>query len=561
VKVVLGGAIVLGALAGCVAGGDLPDKEHQGGSGPSGTPLIGLGNKLESQGKCDAPTSGTAPLRRLSRLEYDNAVFDLFGVDSHPADQFVPEQKTDVTLGFNTNIGSTVSQLAAEQYLAASEQVANVVVATFPALSGCVDETDAACVKSFLEGRARRAFRGSLPASERDILLADYDAAVAEFGAEEGLRFGVQSIVLSPRFLFLLELGVEGSDSVVALTGAEVAGRLAATLWRSVPDDALLALAAEGALDTEEGVRAAADSMLSDPRSGGMLADFARQWLDVEQTPSLARDNMLWPDFTPELSRDLLTESELLFRHVVESGGTFSDLFSADYTFANVRVAEFYGLPGPTGDAFEKLTLPPERRGVLTHGSVLTAHAHFNRPSIVLRGKNVRFQLLCDPVQPPPPTVDTTLLPLEPGDTEREIAEGHAGGSCLECHKMMDPIGFGFLHFDAVGKYTPDNGEDVAGLVEKPALSIVDDVSGAFTGAAELAGKLANSQHAQQCYLIQSLRYVLGRKETEGDACSAAAAWRGMSQSGGNLKEAILSLVTSSTFRNRPRVVAGEACL
>src|SRR6185437_4038534 len=228
-----------------------------------------------------------------------------------------------------------------------------------------------------------------------------------------------------------------------------------------------------------------------------------------------------WPDFTPALARDLLGETEQLFVSIAGKGGSFPELFTADHTMANASVAAFYGLPAG-GPDFVRVALPPERRGVLTTAAVLAAHAHFDRPSIVERGKLVRLALLCDPVSEPPPTVDTTLPPPAAGKTERDLAAAHAAVPfCNGCHVKMDPIGYGFGLFDAAGKYTPHDGEDVSGSIAKPALASVDDVSGPFHGAVGLSKKLAASRDAQQCYAIQALRYAMSRNEAEGDACSA----------------------------------------
>ncbi|APR85008.1 Hypothetical protein A7982_10357 [Minicystis rosea] len=551
---------IVSSIASCIAGGE-PKHETPIDGPAQGTPLIALGQRLASEGACDGPTAATPPIRRISRIEYDNAVRDLFGITNHPAAGFVPEEKTGVTIGFNTNIRSTVSALAVEQYLAAAESIADIVAANVAAVSGCTGAGDAACIKAFLTGRARRAFRGTLPDSEKDALLADYDAAVAALGAESALRFGIASVLLSPRFLYAVELGA-GTEDVVALSGSEIAGRLAASLWRSVPDDALLAAADEGELDSAEGVMQAARAMLDDDRAESMLADFARQWLDVEQTPSLTRDNMVWPDFTADFAASLLTETEQLFTAVAKSDeGSFAELLTADYTMANAEIAQIYGASAPAGSGFEKVSLPPERRGMLTHASVLATHAHFNRESIVLRGKLVRFQLLCDPVSPPPPSVDTSLPSLDGGTSERDVAAQHASlEACRPCHEQMDPIGYGFGAFDAVGRYTPDNGEDISGSIAAPHLASKDDVSGAFDGPIELSAKLAKSEHAQQCYLIQSLRYALGRNEARADACSAAAAWEQSAPHGLRLKEVIVAITGSDTFRYRTRVKPGESC-
>lgn len=555
------GALAIAACNAGGGGGKQTDPPPVVDDGTRGTPLIALGEKLQAEGKCESPVAGTPPLRRISRIEYNQAVADLFQYSSRPADGFVPEEKTGVTIGFNTNIKSAVSPLAAEQYLGAAEAVADGVVQSLALVTACAGVDDSACLKGFLVNRARRAWRGTLPEDEKTALLADYDAAAADLGGEAALRLGVAAILLSPRFLYAIELG-SGDGPVVPLTGSEVAGRLAASLWRSVPDDDLLAAADKGDLDTAEGVAARARAMLDDPRAAPMLADFARQWLDVESTPKLTRDSAIWPDFTKETAQSLLGETEQLFSSVAQAeGGSFDELLQADYTMANADVAAYYGLSGPSGDAFEKVSLPPERRGILTHASNLATHAHFQRSSIVLRGKMVRFQLLCDPLDPPPANVDVTLKPLEAGATERDLAKAHQDlDACRPCHEKMDPIGYGMGAFDAAGKYTPDNGEDISGEISPPKLTSNDDVSGPFQGPVELGAKLAGSEHAQQCYVIQSLRYAMGREEVSGDACSAAAAWRHFEEEGLSLREIVVAIAASDTFRHRTENKPGESC-
>ncbi|MFT3771612.1 MAG: DUF1588 domain-containing protein [Minicystis sp.] len=271
---------------------------------------------------------------------------------------------------------------------------------------------------------------------------------------------------------------------------------------------------------------------------------------------------MVWPEFTPAVAKSLLGETEQFFAAVAKrDDGSFKELLTADYTMANSDIAGWYGASVPEGAGYVKVSLPSERRGVLTQGAMLAAHAHFNRESIVYRGKAVRFQFLCDPLDPPPPNVDTTLPAAMMGSTERDLAEAHANlAACSPCHKMMDPIGYGFGAFDAIGKYTPNNGENIAGEIAPPRLASKDDVSGPFADQIALATKLAGSEDVQQCYVIQSLRYAMGREEVTGDACSAAAAWDHFSQHGLGLKEVVVAITGSDTFRYRTSVIPGEAC-
>jgi hypothetical protein len=531
--------------------------------GTRGTPLIGLGRSLTEAGECKAARAGRPPparagrppLRRISRIEYDQAVFDLFGVDGEPAAGFVVDEKAPG--GYASNTLTPISDLSAEQYLNAADAIAAEVVGEPESVTGCASADDASCIKSFLLASARRAFRGSFPEDEVAALSNAYDSALTDLGAEAALALGVQAILLSPRFLYVLEFG-QGEESTVPLTGAEVAGRLAALIWRSVPDDTLLERADQGELDSAEGVMAEATRMLEDPRSDVMLGDFTRQWLDVESIATTAKDNMLWPDFTPSLSSALLTETEGFFRNVFWNSGRFPDLFAAEQTFANAEIAAFYGYESGT-DEFGLVSLPPERLGVLSLGSVLAKHAHFARPSVVLRGKLVRTRLLCNPVNPPPANVDTSLDSLDAGQTEAELAAAHAAdGVCNGCHKLMDPIGMGFSAFDGVGRYIGSDGE--TGLVEPPLLTNQDDVSGEFEGVSGLSQRLGQSQHVAECYAINVLRFALGREETPNDACSAAEIWSRFEASDFDLFELVLATTGSSTFRYRTRVEPGAAC-
>src|SRR6185437_7027042 len=179
-------ALTLGTtLAGCsLAGCSSPASSPAGrplatalaggpAGGPVGTPLIALGEASRVAGRCDVPTAARAPLRRISRVEYDNAASALFGVGTSPASAFVPEEKTGVTIGFDTNVGSTPSALAVEEYVTTAEQIADDVVAHFAAVTGCGATTDAPCITAFLGERARRAFHGTLPTDEKARLLAD----------------------------------------------------------------------------------------------------------------------------------------------------------------------------------------------------------------------------------------------------------------------------------------------------------------------------------------------------------------------------------------------------
>lgn len=520
----------------------------------AGTSLIAEGATRASQGKCEQPATSFQPVRRISRIEYDNAVRDLFGVQGHPASGFVAEEKVG---GFDSNSRSPVSELAVEQYLDAAEAVAAQVLGKLSGATGCTSASDQTCIGNWLTGKARLAFRGNLPDDEKQKLLADYGEAAGS-DATNGFLLGVEAILTSPRFLYVLEQGKSSSGGVTALTGQEVAGRLAAALWRSVPDEALLADADSGKLDSADGVKAAARRMLSDSKATGAIEDFAAQWLRIDQ-PLASKDKDKFPTFSPALATAMGQETRKFFSSVFnQDKGSFSDLLTAGWSNVNKDLASLYGVSGGADD-FPRVNLGPERKGVLTQASVLAAAAHPAQTSPTLRGKLIRDQFLCDPIAPPPPDVNTNIGPVD-GKNDVQVFEEHASqAKCRTCHMYLDEIGKGFARFDAIGAYRTDG--NAAGNVVAPAsLSGPDDVSGPFSTPADLAMRLAGSQQVQQCYALQTFRFALGRVETMADACSANDLWQAFSGAGLTLKEAVVALTGTPAFRYRNAGRAGASC-
>jgi hypothetical protein len=205
-----------------------------------------------------------------------------------PGDAFTAEEKV---AGFNNNSVAPVTQLNNEQYLTAAEAVADHVASNVATATGCSSSADAACVTAWLGKVARRAFHGTLPAEELTALTDDYTTVSSELGADAALKFGVISVLLSPRFLYVVEFG-EGASGIVKLSPSEVAGRLALSLWRTVPDGALIAAADAGELGTPD-LAAKASVMLDDPRTIPMPTDFLGQWLKLDDPAALVKDNLL----------------------------------------------------------------------------------------------------------------------------------------------------------------------------------------------------------------------------------------------------------------------------
>jgi hypothetical protein len=510
--------------------------------------------------------AGRTPIRRLSRLEYGNIVADVFGDTSGRAATFVPEERVR---GFASNSVSPVTELAIEQYHGAATAIAGCVVGgtgactAFGTLSGCANASDTACVESFITTTARRLFRGTLPEAERTRLLELHRTSVTELDATDALTLSLQAMLLSPRFLYVVEFGDEGStEALVPLTPSEVAGRMALSLWRSAPDAALLDAADSGALATPDGVRTEARRMLTDAKAERMFADYVRQWLQIERLDQASFQPSDFPDSWPEgfadwpaLRAALANETLTFFSRASRFGGTLPEVLTANFTFS-AETADMYGASWDAASG--RSTLPAERPGILLQGSVLAAHSHPTYPAPVFRGKLVRERLLCQEMPPPLPDVDMNTM-REEGQTTRALFDAQLDDpDCQGCHVQMNPIGNGFGAFNAIGVYEPmEEGQPVDTRGE-----VVDakEASGMFEGAAELVNRLATSPSVGKCYTVQSFRYLLGRNEALGDVCAIQGAYDSFVANGQNITELLVSMVSSDTFRYRRKTQAGGAC-
>jgi hypothetical protein len=226
------------------------------------------------------------------------------------------------------------------------------------------------------------------------------------------------------------------------------------------------------------------------------------------------------------------------------------DLFTAPYAFRNKTLSDFYKAGGATGNGFARVDLDSTKyAGLLTQGGMMAAIAHTNQTDPTRRGKFVRVQLMCESIPPPPPNVMATPTNPDPNLTTRQRAENQRGsGVCGSCHQLMDKIGFGLEHFDAVGRFRDqENGKpiDVTGEI------VGTDVPGTFDGAAELGKKLAASGELRQCAVTQWFRFAQGRSEESADACALERLNKAFGDSGNHVRELLLAMTQSDAFTVR----------
>ncbi|HVY28726.1 MAG TPA: DUF1592 domain-containing protein [Polyangiaceae bacterium] len=506
---------------------------------------------------CTGPQPGPSPLRRLTHREYDNTVRDLLGDDSHPS---APFSREDVFLGFdNSATARGTTTLLAEQYSQAAEQLAAKAVQNLSALTGCnaADTSRDACARSFIERFGAKAFRGPLTDAERTRFGNLYGSASQAWGFSKGIELTLAALLQSSRFLYRVEFGTpSATPGVNLLTPFELAARLSYLLWGSLPDQALLDAAGAGQLSTREQIASQARRLLADTRAHYVLNDFHRQWLALDAIDTF---DSTMPGFSNDLRPLLHEEAQRTVEATLfEGDGKLKTLLTAPFSFLNAPLAAFYGLSGPTTDAFEKVPLDAasQRIGILTQGGILAAHSHAAKTSPVLRGKFVREQLLCNPPPPPPPGVDFTVSEKDASLTVRQQSEQHrADPACAACHRFMDPIGLSFEAFDAVGRLRAR--ENDAPVVTTGEL-IGTDVDGAVSGPAELAQKLAGSQQVSSCFVRQWFRYAYGRDPiNDRDACGITALENAFAQSDGTISELLFALTQTDAFQYRS-VAAGE---
>ncbi|TNE86843.1 MAG: DUF1588 domain-containing protein [Deltaproteobacteria bacterium] len=447
-----------------------------------------------TEGSCDVPEPESCGdellprrVRRLTHTEYGRTVADLLDVDASIAAGFAADPEVD---GFRNDAEALVVHgLLADQYRVAAEQVSEMAVID----PGCTaGQTEAACAQAWLEDFGFRAFRRPLAEDELAAYQRFWAEVAAADGLEEGLRWGVTAMLQSPHFLYRSELGIE-ANGAYTLTDWEVATALSYAFWGTTPDAELLT-AAEAGFDATT-LQAQIERLGNDPRTLDTTADLVEVWLLLDRLATVPRDGL-----TEELRAAMAWETRTLVKDVAADDGQLGDLLHARHTFLDGTLAAHYGLAG-TG----RVELDGEQYGgLLRQGSVLTAHARPTGSSPVHRGVLVRERLLCEELPPPPANLDTSPPPVDPSLSTRERYEEHsANPECASCHDKIDPLGFGFEHYDGLGRWRATDGvhavDDSGSLDGEP-----------FVGLTELSAALEADARFRTCFAETWQRHLTG---------------------------------------------------
>ena len=411
-----------------------------------------------------------------------------------------------------------------------------------------------ACARRILSVLARRAYRRPVIDSDLKPLLQAYAAGREKGDFEHGIKWALEAVLVSPKFLFRVEEEPAGQPGqLTRISDLELASRLSFFLWSSIPDEELLREAEQGRLKQPAILAGQVRRMLADPRSSALVTNFGGQWLWLRNLRSSTPNADLFPEFDDNLREALVKETELFLTDQLQSDRSVVELLTADYTFLNERLARHYGIPNVYGSHFRPVQYPDDRRaGLLGHGSVLTVTAYPNRTSPVVRGKWLLENLLGAPPPPPPPNVPALRENGEGGikpTTVRERIEAHrANPVCASCHAQMDPLGFALENFDAVGKYRTVDAEaktpiDASG-------TLIDGQK--FDGPAEFRRLLLTRQQDFVRTVTEKLMtYALGRGVEYYDMPVVRQILRDAAARENRWSSIVQGIVTSAPFQHR----------
>jgi hypothetical protein len=422
-------------------------------------------------------------IRRLTKAEYGNTLHDLFGVD--PA---LVKELPDEVVG--EGYLNTLSPLQMEQYLGIADEVLDRVLAPADAPPTTLQKRllgeppapgtdERAAARKVALSLARGAYRRPPSEKELDVLMSVFDLGKQnKLSYDAALRLMLEAVLVSPQFLFITPSPqAEGGGDIVSLDDFQLASRLSYLLWATMPDAELSALADQGKLQEPEVLQAQVQRLLEDPRSRALFDGFGAQWLGLGSLEGKTFDTAKFPQMTKEMRQAMYEEARLFFESILSENRSVVDFIDADYTFLNATLAPIYGLErSVTAPEMHKVHLADHNRGgILGMPGILATTSFPNRSSPVRRGVWVLEQVLGEEIPPPPPNVpalDKQDQKTVANLTLRQRTELHRTDAvCANCHKILDPIGFGLENFDAIGRWRTK-----------------DDTGGAIDAAGELPG-------------------------------------------------------------------------
>ena len=559
VRLLLGFTVVIAGLAACSGeiGGTSPSSGVNGGGTPSPPGLLPTGSSGSAAGwyealkatDCSAPPTAFPSSRvwRLSAAQWTNTVAAAFRIPPPPVAGF-PADPVNPISGFSDDaFGNKITADLASAYFDAGDpvatQAATGAIAAFPCLSST--PITAACGQMFAAEYGRRLFRRDLTDAES----AAYARALASESAMDAAPLAVATVLkamlMSPNFLFRTELG-DSKPGVVELTQNEIAQMLSYTIADSPPDDQLMMAAAKGQLADPATRQAQAIRLAALPAAQDKLTAFWNEYLALGTAPG-----------GTGLDASLYAEAQnLLGKIAYDVKGSYKDLMTAPFTYADAAVAAVYGGGAPAADGRVALD-PKQRAGFMTTASMLVQTAATSQAATVIhRGLLVRERALCETPPPPPPDVQRDPSQIQqagPNATARQNYELFKTNnpSCNACHEVFQPLGLAFESYDTAGKFRSAY-PDGQPIDTSATLTGAGDADGTFASVVEMANKIGASEIGQYCFTGQFAQFAFGRAMGfDSEACTIRAMGDYVRGNGGQLTQMFGSIAAAPTAFRR----------
>jgi hypothetical protein len=523
-------------------GGNTTGAGNSIGTGTGGAGNTGVTPTGETCAQVGMDT-GAATLRRLSNLEYQLTVQDLFQLTAAPSvDSIPPDVDND---GFRTYASlQSVSAQHLRAYIDRAHGLADELMADSARRSrvlGC-EPTASGCLRAFVGRFGRLAYRRPLETVEQDTIVSRATADALD--ATDQFRFAIEVMLSSSSFLYRVEVG-NPADAVATLNPYELASRLSFALWGRAPDAALLDKAAAGELATPEGLATTATTLLADARAKIFYQAFFRQWLGFEGMQAPPNPPAGWSD---ALVADMTRETQSVVDDFAWGHKNLLGALTANYTRPTAALSTYYGLPAAAADGTATFPAGHARAntGLLTHPSLLAAKR--DGDLIAMRGNWLRRTFFCRTLHIDP-NVAEMLGELLVGLSRVEIVKKrNTEAACSACHAAIDPIGIGFVQFDHTGRFDGSIDGSVYGIAPRLPDAVANP---AFANVAELASKLQAMPEVSACLAAKLFTYTEGRAPVRADTCAVEAASKGFASGGNDFAEMLKGRVTEPSFRLR----------
>lgn len=559
-----GGAPVSGGAVAGVTGGP-----PGGGLASGGSSSPANGGQVGSTpiGSVDPTTAadGVPVASRVLRLaypDYDRTLTDLLKQPANVSVNFPAEQPN---LGPYEGLGARrVGEQLHNEFVRAAEALAAQLVsnaAAFTQVVGCTT-ADAQCRDAFIDAFGQRAFRRPLTDTEKARYRAHFDRGpeLIQSGdaLKDGVRLVVEAMLQSPKFLYRVEIGKGATDGQgVPLTDYEVATRLSYLFLGTLPDPELFQAAGSGKLSSAAGIAEQAKRLAATPLVAERVLDFHERWLQIEDLRTVSKDQTKFPLFSPAVVDAMAEETRRFVQEVtLTRNGAVRELLTAPIGFVNADLARLYGVSGTFGPELQMVEFDAntERLGLLTQGTFLSSHSSSStRTSPILRGVFILRRLTCENIPPPPPGAEMqepATPSAQPLRTTREyFAWKTSMTQCAGCHGVINPVGFAFEKYDAIGQLRSVEGDapiDATGTLALP------DGNIAFDGARKLITDLAGFSSVRACYAKNWLEYAYARSQTPLDLRTVALLTRELARNDYGVRDVMVALTQSAAFSHLP---------